>query len=333
MLKQWEQSFKDGSFSPAPPHPAIPSGTRDMSVPIEALAKNTVNIIQAAILDPPLIGEMQNMVRNGILPHIDYALAHFAIVEQDTAFEFPISGKMQGDIHQNPVYLDNTEVYIMDGMLRGLKAIAEQFLVYKFELPVYTAPALAEALQSSNTTFFYRASDGVVRSQSVLADVTSMIGKFKSAINYLKSETDNQSDDIIKIAQQGINGPSVAELDTMLANLDRAADALTTTQTVRLINADTDYHNYTMLVNISAFYNNPPQNPKTAWLPAYTVDTTADGDDVVWNWQAQTYEEFNFPDSTFSGLFEGITNEYTSGTNMNENLKRILHIDEEFPQN
>jgi hypothetical protein len=300
-----------------------------MAVPAQALASNMTKIVQAAVVNPPLIGEMQDLLRDHIIPHIEYALARFAVVESDAKFEFKISGKMQGDLHLDSLMLDNTEVYIMDGALLGLKAMVEQFLVYRFDLPVYTTQAEVQALQPNNTTFFYLASDGTTRSKSVLADVTGMIGKFKSAINFLKSETDDQSDDIIKIGQSGDRSISIEDIDTTLVYLDKALNSLTTPQSISLTNADADGNDYTIRVNIAQLYNNPPQNPKTAWFPAYSVDTSSSGA-ILWHWTNQTYASFTFPDPTFSGLFVEIRNETTGSTDMNENLKRILHIDEAF---
>ena len=319
-IKRWEgASLGKKQVSPFYQF-GIPSGTKDMTVPVQAVAKNLAKIIQAAVVDPPLIGEMQNIMRDQLLPHVNYALERFGVVEQNTNFELKISGKMQGNINLNPVYLDLTEVYIMDGVLMGMKALVEQFLVYRFDLAAYTSKALYDALQPDNTTFFYLASDGTTRSRSVKTDLVGMIGKFRSAINFLKSETDDQNDDIIKIAISGGSGIPAAILDTTLSYLSQAENAFSTTQTVTLNNADSDGNNYTIQVSLSNFFENPPQNPKRQWLPAYTVDTSSHGD-IIWRWQAQDYASFTFPDPTFSGLFPGMTN---------DKLKRILYIDQAF---
>jgi hypothetical protein len=320
MIKQWDSVGLGKSSATSFLKFGIPSGTKDMAIPTQAIAKNMAKIVQAAVVNPPLIGEMQNLMRDHLLPYIDYALARFAVVESDPNFEFKISGKMQGNQHLDSLMLDNTEVYIMDGVLRGIKAMVEQFLVYRFDLPAYTTQAVVQALQPSNTTFFYLASDGVARSKSVMADVTSMIGKFQSAITYLKSETDNQSDDIIKIAPPGASGIHAADLDTVSVYLSKALTYLSTSQNITLNNADIDGNDYTIQVNIAQLFNNPPQNPKTAWFPAYSVDTSSTGK-ILWHWTNNTYASFNFPDPTFSGLFPGMNN---------TDLKRILHIDEAF---
>jgi hypothetical protein len=106
----------------------------------------------------------------------------------------------------------------------------------------------------------------------------------------------------------------------VLAELTKAESYLTSTIPVDVTNWGTEKKSYTIQVNLGQFFNNPPQNPKSDWFPAYTVDTTAHGA-LLFNWQAQTYADFNFPDPTFGGIFPGMTN---------DNLKKLLYIDEAF---
>jgi hypothetical protein len=295
----------------------IPTGTNEMVLPTQTLGKNLVKIIQTATSDPPTITEMQNLMRDRVLPRINYALARLAVVEKNPAFELRISGKMQGNVNKKDVYLDLTEVYVMDAMLYGMKSVVEQFLVFRFDLPNYTTKAAVAALQQNSTSFFVLASDGAVRAQSVKASLLGAVGKLRSGVTFLKNETDDQDNDIIK---RGNDGLSVSDIDTMLVYLNKIESALTGTFTIEVKDADSDNNDYTISVSLNTFYNNLPQNPKAAWFPAYTVDSTANGD-LQFRFQAQDYASFTFPDPTFSGLFPGMSN---------ETLKRLLYIDEEF---
>ncbi|MBN1398131.1 MAG: hypothetical protein JXA06_08900 [Bacteroidetes bacterium] len=331
MVKRWDSVALGKNSRTSFFRFGIPTGTKDMSVPTQALAKNVTTIIKAAAADPPLIGEMQTLMRDNILPHIEYALARFAVVESNPDFEFTISGKMQGDPNLDSLMLDNTEIYIMDGVLMGIKAVVEQFLVYRFDLTDYSTESLIQALQPNNTSFFYLASDGQARSMSVLADVKGMIGKFKSAINFLKAETDNQADDVIKIGTSGDRTVPMEDIDTTIVYLDKALNFLTSTQSLSLEGADSEGNDYTITLNISQLYNNPPQNPKTAWFPAYTLDSTDTGE-IQFDFVSQTYESLTFPDPTFSGLIVGIKNETTGNTDKNENLKKLLGLEEMFEE-
>lgn len=315
MMNRWEGWNPSSQSSIL--HFGIPKGTSDMNLPTAALGKNLVKIFKVATTDPPTITEMQNVVRDRILPRIDYAIARLAIVEQHPEFELRISGKMQGSAGQKDLYLDLTEVYVMDAALQGMKAFIEQFLVFKFGLTAYTSQALVTALKQDNSAFFVLASDGAAHAQNVKSSMVTAVEKIRSGIQFLKNETDTQDDDIIK---RGSGGIADKDLDTVLIYLDKVKSALTGTYTVDLKAADSDNNNYTISVNLNNFFNNLPQNPKQAWFPTYTVDTTSRGD-ILWHWQAQDYASFTFPDPTFSGLFPGMSN---------ETLKRLLYIDEDF---
>lgn len=295
----------------------IPTGSSDMVLPTELLGKNLVKIMQVATSDPPTITEMQNLLRDRLLPRINYAIARLAVVETHADFELRISGKMQGNAGKKDLYLDLTEVYIMDAMLQGMKASVEQFLVFKFQLSGYTTKAAVAALQQNNQDFFVLASDGMTRAQSVKGSLVAAVGKIRNGVTFLKNETDNQNDDIIK---RGNGGLDDSDIDSTLVYLNKIESALTGTFTIDLNNADSDNNDYTIQISLNSFFNNLPQNPKQAWFPTYLVDSTSRGDLTI-RWQAQDYASFNFPDPTFSGLFPGMTN---------ETLKRIMHIDQVF---
>ena len=291
----------------------IPASIGDMKVPQKELATSLGTMLFKAMSDPPTVAEMQAVLRDHFVPRIDYALERLAVVETNTGFEFPISGKMQGDPGLSPVVLDLTEVYVMDAMLRSIKAGVDQFLVYQFNLPSYTTKAAVEALQPNNTTFFTLAPDGLTRAAGIHTNLLTLISRLRSGIAFLKAESDDQGDDIIKKG-------SSADMDTVDSYLARATTWLTSTQTVEVRDADTDGNNYTLQINLQSFFTNPPQNPKQQWLPAYTVDSSASGD-IIWRWTDQTYDAFTFPDPTLSGIFPNMTN---------TTLKRLMHVDESF---
>jgi len=263
---------------------------------------------------------------------------------------------MQGDTTLSPIYMDNTEVYILDGAVRGVKAIVEQILVYRFDIPTDVPYPVVEALQPDNTTFFFLASDGVARSQDVMNNILGMFDKLRNAIIFLQSETDNQSDDFLTIGDTTslrdsshiFSGATITtqNLEMAKALLTIAPNLLLKDLTIDLYRPNYNYptdgyltnsystnsyvvnNHYILVVNISNLYRNPPVNPKKVWLPAYTVtvDTLSPYGFRI-QWVAETYEAFTFPDPSFSGLFISITNETLGVTDKNENLKTLLGIE------
>jgi hypothetical protein len=314
-IKRWEKfepGQQQGMF-----RFKLPTSTNDMSVPLAMLGTNFITSIQKAMVDPPAVSEMQRILRDKFLPRVDYAIARLAVVEQIPNYEMRISGKLQGDTKLKPVYADLTEIYILDGMLYGLKAAIEELLVFKFELADYTTRSIVTAIRQNNTTFFVLASDGRTRAANAKGAIGTMISRFKSSVQFLKSETDTQDDDVIKIGNDGI---SAADLDTVLTYLDKASNSLNSVISLFVKDADSDNNDYTIKINLGKLFDNLPDNPKLAWIPPYTVDTTAQGD-IQLKFTQQTYDAFTFPDPTMGGIFPEMTNEV---------LKRLLFIDEEF---
>ena len=295
----------------------LPVGPADLKVRTDHMANGLAKMLTLAVTDPPSLARIQTVLKTKFVPRLEYALERLAVVEQNPAFEFGITGKMQGDSRLAPLYLDLTEVYLIDAMVRGLKAAVDQFLVFDFQLQDYSTKSLVAGLQPGSTNFFYLASDGQTRARGIKTNLTTMFLRLKSAADFLLAETDNQNDDIIK---RGTGGVAIADLQSIRDGIATVETVFTKPQTVRLTDADTDGNDYSFTVTLGAFYDNPPQNPKTQWLPAYTVDTTAAGK-IVLRWTQQDYASFTFPDPTFSGVFSGMTNDM---------MKRILHIDEAF---
>lgn len=295
----------------------LPIRSGDLHARTDHLAAGLAKMITAAITDPPSVARIQTVLRTKFVPRLEYALARLAVVEQQSAFEFRITGKMQGDQGLAAVTLDLTEVYLIDVAVRALKASVDQFLVFDFTLNDYRTSTIHQALQPTNTTFFVLASDGRTRALGIKSNIALMFVRLRSAVDFLAAETDDQTDDIIKL---GTGGVSSAQLQQIRDGIAAAETVFTRPQTVRLIDADTDGQDYELAVSIGAFYDNPPQNPKTQWLPTYTVDTTATGQ-ILFRWSQQDYASFTFPDPTFSGVLPGMTSTI---------LKRILHVDEAF---
>jgi len=320
VVKQWESfgnSNNNGLSAPAIRNAGLLSSTSQMVVPVNEMAKNLFKIYSVAKVDPPLISDMQNVVKTAFLPRIDYAIQQLSYVEKSDTFKFRVSGKMQGDANLKAVYIYPTEIYFTDALLHGVKSLLEGMLVYKFDLPDYKQASLLAALAQNSTSFLYLAADGNTHSQNAKGAVDTMISKMLTGINKLETISGTKSDAIVKIGQDGIKQ---TDLDSVKTYLNKAKSALTGPITIHLDNVGTDQVPMDIQVNLGNFFDNPVANPKASFLPPYTV--SADGiDGVNLQFNAKTYADFKFPDPTFGGVFPGMTN---------ENMKKIMHIDEEF---
>jgi len=320
IVKQWE-SFGDSQSDNPNPLPiknaGLLSSTSQMVVPVNEMAKNLLKIYTVAKVDPPLISDMQRIIRDAFLPRINYAIEQLGFVENADSFKFRVSGKMQGDSKLAPVYLYSTEFMITDAMLQGVKSMLEGFLVYKFDLADYKQATLVAALQQNSTSFFYLASDGATHSQNAKAAINNMIDKMLTGITKLETVSGHQSDAVIKIGNDGLKQ---ADLDTAKKYLNKMKTSMNSAITVHLDNVGTDETPMDIQVYLGKFFDNPVTNPKASFLPAYTV-TASGTEDINFKFNAETYAEFNFPDPTFGGVFPGMNN---------DNMKKLMEIDKEF---
>jgi len=319
IVKQWESFGKSNNTfaSSAIKNAGLLSSTSQMVVPINEMAKNLLKIYTVAKVDPPLISDMQRIVRDAFLPRINYAIEQLGFVESSDTFKFRVSGKMQGDVNLKAVYLYPTEIMFTDAMLNGVKAMLEGFLVYKFDLADYKQATLVAALQQNSTSFFYLASDGATRAQNAKASVIAMIDKMLSGITKLESFSGAKTDAVIKIGHDGLKQ---ADLDTTKKYLNKTKTSMTQAITVHIDEVGTDNTPMDINVYLGKFFDNPVQNPKSAFMPPYTV-TASGTEDIHFEFTQKTYADFTFPDPTMGGVFPGMTN---------DNLKKLMGIDKEF---
>jgi hypothetical protein len=317
IVKRWESSANSNSLSKALFNGGFPSSAGRLLPPMLTAAENSISLYKIAMTDPPLLSEMQAVLRDKLLPRIVYGIERLGRVEQDTAFRFRISGKMQGDPKLTPVNLYVTEIYMIDAVWQGIRFLLEEFLMYRYDMPDYTQASVVNALSQSNTDFFVLASDGLTRGQNAKSSLDAVFTKIQTGLTTLTTISGNRSDAVIKLGNIGLRQP---DIDSLRSYLQQARNALTTPFTVHLTDWDSQGNSYTVQVFLGALFNNPPQNPKSAFFPPYTV-TPSGTSGISLQFSANTYNEFVFPDPTFNGLFPGMTNDA---------LKRILFIDEAY---
>lgn len=317
VIKEFENSSFNKPLSGFMKNALIPTQASQMVVPVQNAAQEIAMLYKSALNDAPLISRVQAVLRDKLLPRVEYAIARLEVCEGNASFRYKISGKMQGDPNLDTVSIYRTEVFFTDAIIHGLRFMINSILIYKFDLPDYSQASLLQALQQNNTSFFYMNSDGKTRAATAESDMLSVLTKFKSGISDLETISGKKADAIIRIGGSGLKQ---ADLDSVKKYLDKVITLFNSTVSVSLLNADSDGNNYTVNINLANFFNNLPVNPKSAFLPSYQV-TASGKNDIQFKFTANTYSEFTFPDPTFAGLFPGMTNEI---------LKRILLIDEQY---
>lgn len=317
MIKKMESSADSGFFGKALFNIGLFHSTSQMKVPVEQIATNSFFMFQKAITDPPLISEVQTVLKNKLIPRVVYAIDRLNHVASTDTFRFEVTGRMQGDQNRSSVYLYPAEAHFFSAAVNGINSMLEGMMVYKFEMTDYSQASIVAALNQDNPNFFGLASDGTTRSANAKGSMNEMINKLLSGIQKLETISGNKTDAVIKLGNDGIRQ---SDLDTVKTYLNKMKTAMTQPISIHIENGDRDGNSYDIQVFLGKFFDNPVANPKKSFLPAYTVEP--DGEKgIQMHFNADTYDQFIFPDPTFGGVFPGMTN---------DKLKKLMRIDEEF---
>lgn len=264
-------------------------------------------MIKVALANPPLISEVQSVIRRKVIPAINYAIGNLVFVQQDPNYFFKVSPMMQGSMDADTLEMDMTEIKAMHAGLLTLRSSFRIFNAYNMDVPDYSVQSLANVLNKPSTflTLYSNHELGAARTDIMVAADTLI-----SAIHVLRSETDDQNNDIIKIDTSG-GHPSSGDIQEIENQLNDIKQGLISNVTIY------DVNNYgdSVVVSFKNFFTNPITDFKEK-LPDYRVlvNPTDCGSYLVWKFYSTT-----IPDPTMNGIFPEITT--------SDDFKRIFDID------
>lgn len=313
----------------------------------------TAKMTQDAIADPLKVSDLQQTISEEIIPAIDYSLERLQIVEDDLSFTFELTPKMQGDEYEEVREIDLGEAYMIDAQLRLLKAIFQVAIAYNFDFDDNGSYASFdddsdenilrhwERLLDPTGTFMTLRSPDAMRDAK--ASILAAIDKIEEGLGAIRTETDDQYDDIIRVedlddlddeidlSDQGDDVPAFfREIRTVNTALRKAREILEGTVEIE---ADFDGDSYTpkqtVIFDVGQFFDNPVADLRTL-LPYHTwhldllqnrnfvdelVLTDAEGNAL------EDSPPLVFPDPSFGGVFSNISN--------NEQLLDLFGINDE----
>jgi len=306
MLNQWEEYFDDNTpFEYNPPNSSIigrgdfglPVNSKGMQIPISPFLYTPLRIMTLPADYIPQFSELQNIVRNDIMPYVDKGISGLAKVEENQSFIFLVSSKMQPDVDSDPLELDLTEVYTIDMMLNVIKALGNTLIGHNFDFITHDADGILTEL-NLGSQFGALNNEGATDLASAHSAMQTAIIKLDSAISFLENETDDQNDDMIA---QMENEEDYVELRD---NLAEVKSAITQPRWLYYSKNEGDeyYYNYnesedSILVDIQQFFLNPFQDLKQL-IPPYSVTV----DNIInWDWleQVDSYHNFEYDTLTF----------------------------------
>lgn len=331
VFANWQAFFDTASFFGAggggpffSPIPGFPTGKKDLTIPADFLGVTTLGLIQWGLESPPQVSEIQDLIEEKLLPKIDYALARLYRVDDDPNYQFAITPRMQGDENEDPIELDLTEVYALEMGLNLLKSFCHSFTAYSYDFASYDSAGMHAAIEQSSSFLALR-SRGADDMAAVKTTFLSAVDNLEDGIQFLQGETDNQDDDLIKVDPDMF---TEEDLDSILAYLPEVRGAVTGIQEV-IGDFNGDGLPETIELQIGNFFDDPIENFKEMF-PPYTggVERDTVGHWEWWwegghwyqefvidyvyfvpviIWEADSFEEWVFPDPTFNDILPGMT--------------------------
>lgn len=182
-------------------------------VPMSLLAQSRHLVVEP----DPQIGRVQTILRERVLTRLQECIAHLTVVGATPGFTFIVTPQMQGDELASPIEIDLTDVHALRSAAQLLASLCHTAVAYELNLATYDSSATHQALTPGSGWMALRA-DGAAHMSSAGTSLEASLTDLALSIQSLRAETDNQSDDVIKVDPRGL---SRADLDSVDAWIPR----------------------------------------------------------------------------------------------------------------
>jgi len=247
----------------------------------------------------PEIESVQDMLENLFLERLALAISRLENVV-DNDFIFEITGEMWDDVDQDPIHIDDTEIYLMKGLLHSLRAIIYTVITYDVNIPFYD---FIEDLPSTDYTYnFLNQNSNFLtirsgQSQSLPNahdDLNNILISLQKSWDFLQSDYaiggDNIEYDIIQLAEVVELEEEIHEEYNEIHTIDgfiNEVDSILNEDYLTTVYIETncvwdhygwqeievcDENEVEITISIKDFFTNPPSNLKNI-IPNYNIET------------------------------------------------------------
>ena len=240
--------------------------------------------------EPPLVSEVQTVLKSAVLPRLQYAEDRLNVIENNPNFVWVVPDSLTG--FYGPVEVDLGDVRILDAVINNIQGTVGLLVAYDFDVPSYDH-VRGDSLLASGTAFGQLHSDGATQLSAARTNLITATNEVDAAVTSILAETDDQSDDLIPIDALG----TASDVSALRAQLDQIRSTLNGPTAFDFVNRLGSPDQVTAYVG--RFFTNPLADIKN-YLPAHDFDPTTHDPFLL--------DPITFPDPTFNGIFPGMTN-------------------------
>lgn len=265
----------------------------------------------------PEIESLQELVEDLFLDRISKAIIHLNEVVNEN-FVFKITPEMLDDEYQDPITIDDTEIYLMKAALHQLRAAIYMIITYNVNVPLsdfietegWVGTNYDWQWISQNSDFLTIRTGKEESLMNAHSDLNNVINSIEQAWVFLQSDDDIDQDIILLEDVTNLEDDMEDEIDRDIDEVIIEARQLLNDD--YLLEYDYVYCNYSeyyeecenkeveITLNISQFFNDPIQNLKSV-MPVYNVSTTI-CEFTDYDWDDSEYElNITLNDNSISG--------------------------------
>ena len=248
--------------------------------------RGLAKLLMRGAQDPILFSWYQRVIRNRIMPRLQYAEDRLNVLESHPSFIYLVPTNITG--LDFPLEVDLGEALALDAVVNSLQGVLGTLVAYDFDALPGATPT--ELLNPAGT-FGNLRTDGAAQLAAARANLRIASSRMVAMDAAIRAEIDDQSDDVIPAA--ALDEQGFKDVEAAFAQMEAAL-----TGTVYYVDVKT-WDNRTVVISLSAgnFFSTPIADWKTK-IPHYTINFCGD---VVLD------DPLTFPDATFNGLFPGMT--------------------------
>ena len=286
--------------NPSPPAPALTSKRASFLARMGMTSRRPYDPVSngrtlfraflALVHDPPLVSEVQDVLKNSVLPRLQYAEDRLNVIENDPSFVWVVPDSVTG--LGGPIEVDLGDVRVLDAVINDIQGTVGLLVAYNFDVPSYER-VRADSLLAPGTAFGQLHPDGATQLAAARTNLITSTNEIDAAVTAILAETDDQSDDLIPIDALG----TASDVTALRAQLNQVRSTLNGATVFDFVNRLGSADQISVFAG--RFFTNPLADLKN-FLPAHDFDPVTHDPFLL--------DPITFPDPTFNGIFPGMTN-------------------------
>ena len=254
----------------------LPGGAGSLDLPFDLIRCTALAQLKMSLqgVEPEIV-EVQQILLEVVLPRAEAVAELLGPVVEDENFTFIVSGKMQGDLYEDPVEIDQTDVLALSAACKVLLAGVHAAVAYDVQFPGYDEAGMLAGFNRTSGNLLRLRTGGAAHMQQVPGLFVAAVDELDDAIDLLFAESDDQDDDAIRIGPDAISEQDLVNIqDDWLPEVRESFGNNGGTAHTENWDSDWETPDVPLVIDLYSFFTDPVEDWKLV-LPAYTLDTEA----------------------------------------------------------